>query len=161
MGKRSRKRAVGSVEPSAATPPPKPRRTGHQSRMDRFIERADHRPKAPWHPFPLVELSVLAGIVLIVVGALNADTDNGKLSVVIGLVLSALAGLDTAVRDHFAGFKSHTTLLAGFPAALGAAGLALTGLPIVAIVIVAVGGFVAAWFALRGAFKRRAGVGFK
>ena len=36
------------------------------------------RPKAPWHPFPLVELAVLAGIVLLVLGLINYDTDGGR-----------------------------------------------------------------------------------
>ena len=168
MGKRSRKRAVGPVQtierPPAGAPPKAPRpqpKKGYQSRMDRMIERADQRPKPPWHPVPLVELSVLAGIVLIVIGFLNLDTDNGRLSVLFGLLLASLAGLDTAVRDHFAGFRSHSTLLAGFPAALGAAGLAYTGLPLFVIAILAVGAFVAAFFALRAAFKRKTGVAFK
>ena len=35
-----------------------------------FIAAGEQRPKAPWHPFPLVELCVLAGIVFIIVGFL-------------------------------------------------------------------------------------------
>ena len=72
MGKRSRKRPSGpvsTVEPAGPARPraPTQRRPG-QSRVDRFIERADERPKPPWHPVPLVELSVLVGIVLILGG---------------------------------------------------------------------------------------------
>jgi hypothetical protein len=33
-----------------------------------------------------------------------------------GIVLGALGGLELAVRDHFAGFRSHTTLLSGVAA---------------------------------------------
>ena len=47
------------------------RRAPGQSRVDRFLERADERPKPPWHPVPLIELSVLVGLVLIVVGAIS------------------------------------------------------------------------------------------
>src|SRR4051794_10551433 len=123
MGKRSRKRADGPVRAGGrdrvtAAPrhdvPKTPRKPG-QSRMDRFIEQADARPKAPWHPFPLVELSVLVGIVLIVIGLLNHNSHRGRLAIVFGVVLASVAGLETAVRDHFSGFRSHSSLLASMP----------------------------------------------
>jgi hypothetical protein len=162
MGKRSRKRSVGPVRTTPSAPArPVVKSSGHKSRMDKMIERADARPKAPWHPVPLVELSVLAGIILIIIGFINSDTHNGRLSILFGLALSSLAGLDTAVRDHFAGFQSHSTLLAGFPAAVIAAALAFTKVPIFVLMIVGVGVFVGAFFALRNAFRRRTGVGFK
>ena len=161
MGKRSRKRAVGPVETTAAAPaPPRPKK-GYQSRMDRFVEAADQRPKPPWHPVPLIELSVLAGIVLIVIGFLNLQTDRGKLAIVFGLTLASLAGLDTAVRDHFSGFRSHSTLLSGFPAALGAAGLGFAGVPVGIAALIGIGLFIVAFFALRNAFKRRTGLNYK
>ena len=40
---------------------------------------------------------------------------------VIGLALGSLGGLDTAAREHFAGFKPHTPVLAGVPAVAVAA----------------------------------------
>src|SRR5919107_2056134 len=113
MGKRSRNR------PAPLAPPAKKPETF----VDRFIAAGEQRPKAPWHPVPLVELCVLAGIVLIIVGFLDFDDRNGRLLLVMGVVLSSLAGLDTAVRDHFSGFRSHTLLLAGVPTVLAAAGL--------------------------------------
>jgi hypothetical protein len=163
MGKRSRKRADGPVrtQPRQAPAPVRSTAPGVKGRVDRFIEAADQRPKAPWHPFPLIELSVLAGLALIIIGAINSDTDNGKLAIFVGLALAALAGLDTAVRDHFSGFRSHSTLLAGFPAALVGAVAGFLGPPLIVVVFIAAGVFVAAFFALRNAFKRRAGVGFK
>jgi hypothetical protein len=78
--------------------------------------RNDERPRAPWHPFPLVELCVLAGIVLIVLGLIAHDSAHGRAMLVSGLALGSLGGLDTAAREHFAGFRSHTLLLAGVPA---------------------------------------------
>ena len=74
------------------------------------------RPRAPWHPFPLVELCVLAGIVLLVLGLINYDTERGRAMLVGGMLLGSLGGLDTALREHFGGYRSHTTILAGLAA---------------------------------------------
>jgi len=66
-------------------------------------------PPAPWGKFPLVELSVLVGLILIVIGAISKNpTQLG-----IGLALGSLGGLELSIREHFAGYRSHTTLLAG------------------------------------------------
>src|SRR6202008_4810411 len=68
--------------------------------------RVDERPPAPWGSFPLAELTVLAGIVALVVGLVSANPT----AIGVGVVL---AGLGVSVREHFAGYRSHTTLLAG------------------------------------------------
>src|SRR3954447_15717788 len=107
MGRRSRARRAArgtGAAPSAPPPAPPPARL------------TDERPKAPWHPVPLVELSVLVGLVLIVLGFVSGiDRDRGRLALFCGLALASLGGLDTALREHFAGFRSHSTLLAGLP----------------------------------------------
>jgi lysylphosphatidylglycerol synthetase-like protein (DUF2156 family) len=162
MGKRSRKRATGPVRASDVVPAAQPRRAARpQSRIDRFIERADARPKPPWHPVPLIELSVLAGIVLIVVGIINREDEQGRLAIALGVALASLAGLDTAVRDHFAGFRSHSSLLASLPAVLVAILLGIVGVTLPVVLPAAVLVFAIAFFALRSSFKRRTGVGFK
>jgi hypothetical protein len=163
MGKRSRKRATGPVRAPEVAPAPRPaeRRRPGQSRVDRFIEKADARPKPPWHPVPLVELSVLTGIVLLVVGIINRDDRQGRLAVIFGLVLASLGGLDTAVRDHFGGFRSHSALLAAFPAVATALLIALVHPVPYLLVIGAIVAFAAAFWWFRRAFKKRAGVGFK
>jgi hypothetical protein len=115
------------------------------------------RPKAPWHPFPLVELCVLAGLVLLVLGLLSFDTDRGKAMLVSGMLLGSLGGLDTALREHFAGFRSHTTLLAGLPAVAVAAALYFATAPWPAVVAAAVLAFGAAFWALGRAYARRLG----
>ena len=52
---------------------------------------------------------MLAGIVTLIVGiATQNPTALG-----VGVVLGALGGLEVSVREHFAGYRSHTTLLAG------------------------------------------------
>ena len=61
---------------------------------------------------------------LIVVGfVVGIGSDGGRLALLCGLVLASLGGLDTALREHFAGFRSHSSVLAGLPAVLVAGGL--------------------------------------
>jgi hypothetical protein len=166
MGKRSRKRADGPVRAPATTAAPRPdlprtpRKPG-QSRFDRFIEQADARPKPPWHPIPLVELSVLGGIVLIVVGLLNHGDRQGRIAIIFGVVLASVAGLDTALREHFSGFRSHSALLGSLPAVVVAFLLALLGASPAVIMVVTALAFGTGLFAFRTRFKRRTGVGFK
>jgi hypothetical protein len=121
--------------------------------------RLDERPRPPWHPVPVGELAVLVGLVLIVMGFLG-DGERARTALVAGVLLASLAGLEQAVREHFAGFRSHTTLLAG---ACGLAlGVAVTLVaPYAAGVGVAVVAFALAFWRLRAAFRARAGVGFR
>jgi len=69
----------------------------------------EQRPPAPWGNFPLAELTVLAGIVMLVIGIVGRNPT----ALGVGVVLAGLGGLEVAVREHFAGYRSHTTLLAG------------------------------------------------
>ncbi len=78
--------------------------------MDRMEEATDERPPAPWGNFPLGPLSVLAGLVLITIGVITSN----PVQLAIGVGLGMLGGLELSIREHFAGFRSHTTLLAGF-----------------------------------------------
>ncbi len=117
----------------------------------------DERPKAPWHPFPLVELCVLAGIVLIVLGLLNSGSDRGRAMLLCGLALGSLGGLDTAAREHFAGFRSHSMMLAGVPAVGVAAILYFLAVPWPAVVVAAVLAFAGSVTLLARAYERRAG----
>ena len=121
----------------------------------------DDRPKPPWHPVPLVEICVLAGIVLIIVGFIKSDTSNGRTALVLGLALAGLAGLDTAAREHFAGFKSHSLLLAALPAVVVAGALFFARAPWIVMVLAAAVVYGGALHLLRNAFRRRAGVAFR
>jgi hypothetical protein len=112
------------------------------------VTAPDDRPKAPWHPFPLVELCVLAGIVLLILGLINFDDRQGKTMVLVGLALGSLGGLDTAAREHFAGYRSHTTVLAGVPAVAVGALLYFAELPWLIVSVGAVATFAAAFFLL-------------
>jgi hypothetical protein len=145
MGRRSRKRAsAGAPRGEAARRP--------------LVVRADpsERPKAPWHPFPLVELCVLAGLVLLVWGLIDFGSERGRLMLVLGMLLGSLGGLDTAAREHFAGFRSHAMVLAGVPAVAVAAIAYFAGLPWPVVVAAAVACFAGAIWLLGRAYTRRA-----
>ena len=158
MGRRSRKRADGPLSAPAAAAPAKPE---PKSRIDRMIAKADERPKPPWHPFPLIELAVFVGIVLIIFGFFTAESPRGRVALVLGMALCSLAGLDTAVREHFEGYRSHSSLLAGLLAVVTAAVLGFAQAPWIVAAIAAAVVLVGAFVLFRRAFRRRAGVSFK
>jgi hypothetical protein len=116
--------------------------------------RTEERPPAPWGNFPLAELTVLAGIVTLAIGAIGGHPT----AIGVGVVLAGLGGLEVSIREHFAGYRSHTTLLAGLVFVLVTGGLFYLGGLILAVCL-AVGAvaFIAAFLALRRAFQRASG----
>jgi hypothetical protein len=100
-----------------------------------------------------VELCALAGIVLIVLGVLDLGSERGLMLLLAGMALGSLAGLETALREHFSGYASHTAVLAGVPGVLAAAGLYFSGVPWPVVVAGAVAVFVGALVALGRAFR--------
>ena len=76
---------------------------------------------------PLVEIAVLVGIVCIVVGFFSNDTTHGRTLIALGFVLASLGGLDSAIREHFAGYRSHTLVLALAPGVAATVLLAVAG----------------------------------
>lgn len=116
--------------------------------------KIDERPPAPWGRFPLAELVVLAGIVMLVIGLI----EQIPTAIGVGVVLGGLGGLEVSVREHFAGYRSHTTLLAGTVFVLVVGGLFYLGGLILAICLaVGAAAFLAAFLALRRAFQRASG----
>ena len=183
MGKRSRKRGAGGtdVSPSGTS---RAERDEARRRRAQAAERArarpdgstarprrrgrptiDERPPAPWGRFPLVELSVLIAIVLFVTG-LVIGGGKGQVLLTGALALGSLAGLELSIREHFAGYRSHSTLIAAvfafvamavtfFAAGRGDAARVLL-LPVAGIT------FMASFYWLREVFKRRSGgLGFR
>jgi hypothetical protein len=128
----------------AAAPHTRPARAGAR----------DERPQPPWHPFPLVELCVLVGLVALVLGFIERDSDRGRILIITGMALGSLGGLDTALRDHWAGYRSHATLLASLPAVAAAGVLFFARAPWPVIPAAAVAVFAAAFIALRRVFRR-------
>jgi hypothetical protein len=114
----------------------------------------DERPPAPWGSFPLAELAILAGIVMLAVGLFG----GGPRAIGLGVVLAGIGGLEVAIREHFAGYRSHTTLLAGAVFVL-LVGILFYAAKLVLAVCLAIGAaaFVASFLMLRRAFRRASG----
>jgi hypothetical protein len=101
---------------------------------------------------------VLVGIVMLVIGFFFAEGDQGTRLILIGLVLASLAGLELSIREHFAGFRSHSTLLAGvagMAALLASAYAAKLTVGISLVIGAAVGA--AAFVLLARSFRARTG----
>ncbi len=118
MGKRSRTKQQEAKEAWRKERTAR-RQTGWRERIAAASEGAEKavraRPPAPWDPFPLTELLVFVGIVFMVAGTImGIATDAGKAAAATGLVSACIGGLDNAIREHIAGYRSHASLLAGF-----------------------------------------------
>jgi predicted membrane channel-forming protein YqfA (hemolysin III family) len=100
--------------------------------------------------------------VLIVVGLVTHGPRRGAL-LACGIALASLAGLELAIREHLAGYRSHSALLAGAAAVAVVVPLyLLTGLPQVALLAVGVIVYSAGFLALRRAFQAKTGgIGFR
>jgi hypothetical protein len=160
MGRPSRKRSAQRKRSRSADARPAARKATRPSAPPQRLRRPadpDARPNAPWHPFPLVELSVLVGLVLCVLGLLNLDSQRGRIMLGFGLLLGSLGGADTALREHFAGYRSHTTVLAGLPAVAVSALLFFVEAPWPVVSGSTILVFAGAFMALRNAFRRRSG----
>jgi hypothetical protein len=74
-------------------------------------------------------------------------------------VIAALGGLELAVREHLAGFRSHATLLAGAAAFAVVTVLAIGPGPNTLGVLLIIGAlvFAASFYGLRQLFRRRSG----
>ncbi len=160
MGRRSRKRGVLSapVERShseegehvavpARRAPARP--GGHRARLD-------DAPPPPWHPVPLTELCILVGMIVLAVAFLGGGPS--VVLVAFGLVLVVLATGELALREHLAGYRSHSALMAGIAALAVAVPLVAIAKPPKAVVlVVAAIVFLLVLQLLRELFRRRSG----
>jgi hypothetical protein len=159
MGRRSRKRPG-----AGAGPPPAPRREpAPPPRAPRRRARLDELPRPPWHPVPLSELCILAGLVALAAGWFGGDGGRRRTLLALGIVLVALGSLEVALREHLAGFRSHSSLLAFAGALAVVVPVALaTSMArwLAAVLLLAL--FAAGFAALRALFRRRSGgLGFR
>src|SRR5947199_8800205 len=87
--------------------------------------RKDGPPPAPWGDFPLSEIVVFIGIVLLIAGFF-VPPPQGFVMIAVGLGLGSLAGLELSIREHFAAYRSHTLVLS-----------AAVGVPVFGLLLVA------------------------
>ncbi len=156
MGRRTRKRGgptraqSSRAERDVARAQPRPRPRARPS--------AAERPPAPWGSFPLSELIILAGIVVLFWG-LFSGSDGGTERVAGGLVLASLGGGELALREHLGGFRSHSALLAGVATFVVVTVIVLALGPVKMWVILGAGVavFGASFYWMRELFRRRSG----
>ena len=86
-------------------------------------------PANPFGGFPLSELAIFTGAVAVVVGLVRLHNHHPVGAVlVVGVIVCVLGVAEVTAREHFSGYRSHTTLLAALPAvAIGVALIALLG----------------------------------
>jgi hypothetical protein len=160
MGKRSRKRGATIAPPPPTVEPARAREAGAGGTASRRA-RMDEAPKAAWAPFPLTELVILLALVMLAIGFFSDGDRRGTL-IGVGVVLASLGGGELAVREHFAGFRSHTMLLSALCGFAAGALVAAFGAANLVFVAVAVAAAVGALPLLRRAFMRRSGgLGFR
>jgi hypothetical protein len=118
----------------------------------------DERPPAPWGKFPLSELAVFVAVVMII-GSFFVQGTTGGVMFIAGLLLGTLAGLEVSIREHLAGFRSHSSLLAGALAVISITVIALAAGEVFVPLLLAAGlaVFGVAFWALRETFRRRSG----
>jgi hypothetical protein len=134
----------------------KPKRRAERAQAAKPAPRAGlgERPSAPWGALPLAELVILGGIVALIVGVVG----QSPTAIGVGVGLAGLGGLEVAVREHFAGYRSHTTLLAGTVFVCTVGGVFYLGDQILAVAL-AIGAVTAAaaFYLARRAFQRASG----
>jgi hypothetical protein len=142
-GKRKRPRQAPAEKQPATAPRPAPR-----------VATPGDRPPAPWGNFPLAELVILGGIVSLIVGIVGQHPT----ALGLGVALAGLGGLEVAIREHFAGYRSHTTLLAGAVFVFTVGGLFYLAGQVLAVALAA-GAVVFAivFYLARRAFQRASG----
>jgi hypothetical protein len=154
--RRKRRRRNTAGAPAQAQPSPIAVDDAQRARAARH-RAGDDRPEAPWGSFPLTEIVIFIGVVLLIVGFF-VPPPQGFVMIAVGLGLASLAGLELSIREHFAAYRSHTLLLSsaiGVPV-FGALFIATKLSPAVCVAagLLAFGG--AAWL-FTSAFRRRSG----
>ena len=95
-------------------------------------------------------------LIALIIGVAGFATGNGVM-LAAAAALGSLAGLELAIREHLAGFRSHSSVLGAAPAVLAMGILFFTGAPQWAVLAAGIFVFVTAFYLLRELFKRRSG----
>jgi len=97
---------------------------------------------------------------MLILGLVAVRGERGTILIGTGLLLASIGGLELAIREHLAGYRSHTLVLAGVPAAVVLGVLFYAGpggLPPIARAAIGLVVFVAAALFLIRVFRRRSG----
>jgi len=95
--------------PQSPPAAPQPRPPGRASRLD--VRDGVARPDAVWAPFPLTEIGMAVGLALFALGFASSAIELFLTGV--GVLVVVVAEL--CLREHFAGFRSHSLLLGLLP----------------------------------------------
>jgi hypothetical protein len=105
-----------------------------------------------FHPVPVSEIAIFAGLIGVVVGA----TSSNRTALITGIAVCVLGVLEVTAREHFSGYRSHATLLAAVPAVLVEVAIAvIAGVPSDRILLLApvIPVFALSFFLLRRSFQ--------
>jgi hypothetical protein len=154
--RRKRRRRQSGPQPAPAEPSAVVLDDAQRARAARR-RAGDDRPPAPWGEFPLSEIVIFIGLLLLIAGFF-VSPPQGFVMIAVGLGLGSLAGLELSVREHFAGYRSHTLVLSA------AVGVPLFGLlfvatkaPIPICIAAGAGAFGGSAWLFTQAFRRRSG----
>jgi hypothetical protein len=116
--RRSRKRRNPASAPRAVASPRRVERAERQAttaseraRSKRQLGTEGERPPSPFGGLPVSEIAIFAGLVAIIVWLIR----GGTATLVVGLAVTALGVVEFTAREHFSGYRSHTSLLAAIP----------------------------------------------
>jgi hypothetical protein len=124
---RSRKRRKPGASPRAVPSPRREERTQRGAVTARELRRSQplgtrgERPEGPFSGFPASEIAIFAGLIALVIGLI----EGAQTPLIVGSIVCALGVVEVTAREHFAGYRSHTVLLAAIPAIALEAGLVL------------------------------------
>jgi hypothetical protein len=155
--RRKRRRRQSGAPPVGPKPSAVALDDQQRARAARRRVGREERPPPLWGSFPLSEIVILIGVIVLFAG-LFVQPPRGLVMIGVGGGLASLAGLELALREHYSGYRSHTMLLSagvGVPV-LGVLLLA-TKLPTVICVAGAVTAFGGSAWLFTNAFRRRSG----
>ena len=156
MGRRSRKRGLSDAPAAQSDDSSRADASLRADPAARRRARLDEAPKPPWAPVPLTEICIFVGMILIAVALLGSS--QRALLIGFGLALVLIATLELCLREHLAGYRSHSVLIAACSAVILALPLALlTGLSKSLLLAAAALIFGILWWLLRSLFRSRSG----
>ena len=139
----------GLVGAGARPDPDRPRAT---SRRASPVGAYGERPEGPFGGVPVSEIAIFVGAIAAVYGLLASI----PAALAVGLVACTLGVVEFSAREHFTGYRSHSTMLAAIPAiGAGIAMIALLGgsLRRGALLLVVIPVFAVCFWLLRKRFR--------